>query len=91
MQEGLGKLFVKSALITKAHNYSSRLLKNTHLLRCAHPSLLRRTVTYASFLTISRALHPDVFDQPGENYFFKNLIAILCQQGPCVVLRPSYS
>jgi hypothetical protein len=27
---------------------------------------LRRTVKYASFLTISRALHPDVFDQPEE-------------------------
>jgi hypothetical protein len=29
-------------------------------------------VKYASFLTISRALHPDVFDQPENNYFFNN-------------------
>jgi len=50
---------------------SNRLLKNTHLLRCAHPSSLRRTVTYASFLRISRALHPDVFDQPGEKLLFQ--------------------
>ena len=50
---------------------SSRLLKNTHLLRCAHPSSLRRTVKYASFLTISRALHLDVFDQPERKPLFK--------------------
>jgi hypothetical protein len=43
----------------------NRLLKNTHLLRYAHPSSLRRTGKYASFLLISRALHLDVFDQPG--------------------------
>ena len=27
---------------------------------------------YASFLVISRALHLNVFDQPGENHFFNN-------------------
>jgi hypothetical protein len=53
---------------------ASRLLKNTHLLRYAHPSSLRRTGKYASFLLISRALHLDVFDQPGENYFLNDLI-----------------
>jgi hypothetical protein len=51
-------------------------LKNTHLLRCAHRSSLRRTVTYASFLAISRALHLNVFDQPVKNYFFNNLLCI---------------
>jgi len=51
-----------------------RLLKNTHLLRCAHPASLRRTVKYASLLLISRALHLDIFDQPWENYSFSNLI-----------------
>ena len=50
------------------------LLKNTHLLRCAHPSSLRRTAKYASFLGISRALHLDVFDQPEKDCFFKNLL-----------------
>jgi len=50
---------------------TNRLLKNTHLLCYAHPSSLRRTVQYASFLTISRALHPDVFDQPGKNLLFQ--------------------
>jgi hypothetical protein len=49
-------------------------LKNTHLLRCAHPSSLRRTEKYASFLVISRALHLDVFDQPVENHFSNNLL-----------------
>jgi len=52
----------------------SRLLKNTHLLRCAHPSSLRRTVKYASFLMISRALQLNVFDQPVKIYFFNNLV-----------------
>jgi hypothetical protein len=28
---------------------------------------------YASFLRLSRALHPGVFEQPAENYFFNNL------------------
>ena len=53
------------------------LLKNTHLLRCAHPSSLQRTVKYASFLLISRALHPDVFDQPARKLFFYNLLYFL--------------
>jgi hypothetical protein len=49
--------------------FISRLLKNTHLLRCANLSSLRRTVEYASFLVISRALHLNVFDQPVEYSF----------------------
>ena len=53
---------------------TSRLLKNTHLLRYAHPLSLRRTGKYASFLRILRALHLDVFDQPVKNYFFNNLL-----------------
>ncbi len=52
----------------------SWLLKNTHLLRCAHPSSLRRTVKYASFLVISRALQLNVFDQPVKNHLFNNLL-----------------
>jgi hypothetical protein len=52
----------------------SRLLKNTHLLRCAHLSSLRRTVKYASFLMILRALQLNVFDQPVKKHFFNNLI-----------------
>jgi len=51
-------------------------LKNTHLLNYAHPSSLRRTEKYASFLSISHALHLDVFDQPGENHFFNKLLYI---------------
>jgi len=36
---------------------------------------------YDSFLRISRALHLDVFDQPGKDYFFNNLIDIAVQPG----------
>ena len=58
--------------ITGSKGFQSiRLSKNTHLLRCAHPSSLRRTVEYASFFLISRALHPDVFDQPGRKLLFQ--------------------
>ena len=49
-----------------------RLLKNTHLRRCAHHLSLRCTVKYASFLLISRALHLNVFEQPVKKYFFEN-------------------
>jgi hypothetical protein len=52
-------------------------LKNAHLQRSPHPSSLRRTVKYASFLLISRALHLDVFDQPGKNNFLNNLLIII--------------
>jgi hypothetical protein len=56
------------------------MLKNIHLLRCAYPSSLRRTGKYDSFLLISRALHLDVFDQPGKNYFFNNLLEAVSYQ-----------
>jgi hypothetical protein len=71
---------VRTAFLIKGHAPISRLLKNTHLLRCAHPSSLRRTAKYASFLIISRALHLNVFDQPVKNHFFNNLLvpAVVC-------------
>jgi hypothetical protein len=56
---------------------SSGLLKNTHLLRYAHPSSLQRTCMYASFLRISRALHLDVFEQPEKNYLFNSLVDLM--------------
>jgi hypothetical protein len=52
---------------------SSRLLKNAHLLRCAHHTSLRRTKKYASFRMISRALHPSIFEQPVCFDFFNIL------------------
>jgi len=55
---------------------ASRLLKNTPLLRCAHPSSLQRTAQYASFLVMSRALHLNVFDQPEKNNFFNNRLLV---------------
>jgi hypothetical protein len=50
------------------------LLKNTHLLRYAHPSSLQRTCLYPSFLRISRGVHLDVFEQPAEKIFLNNLL-----------------
>jgi hypothetical protein len=47
----------------------SKLLKNAHLRRYPHPSSLRRTAKYASFLTISGALHLAVFEQPEKDAF----------------------
>ncbi len=44
-----------------------RLLKNTPLQRFPHPSSLRRTPRYASFLRISGALHLGFFEQPGKH------------------------
>ena len=52
----------------------SRLLKNAHLRRCPHPSLLRRTSKYASLLRISGALHLGIFEQPAKNDFFSKLL-----------------
>jgi len=69
-------LYYQSPIISQLRKASSRLIKNTHLLRYVHPSSLRRTGKYASFLRISRALHLDFFDQPGENYFFNKLLGI---------------
>jgi len=45
---------------------TSRLLKNAHLLRFPHPSSLRRTTKYASFLRITGALHLGILEQPEE-------------------------
>jgi hypothetical protein len=44
-------------------------MKNAHLRRFPHPSSLRRTSLYASFLGISGALHLDVFDQLAYQVF----------------------
>jgi PAS domain S-box-containing protein len=56
--------------------------KNAHLLRYPHPSSLRRTFMYASFLGISEALHMDIFHQPLRTRFFDSLIGIHCFPGP---------
>ncbi len=64
-----------------------RLSENTHLpfgrltalskvegLRYPHPSSLRHTSMYASFLGISEALHLDVFHQPLRSRFSDSLV-----------------
>jgi hypothetical protein len=52
------------------------LLKKGHLLRFPHPSLLRRTIKYASLLRISGALHLALFEQPEKEDFFRSLLPI---------------
>ena len=42
-------------------------------LRYPHPSSLRRTSMYASFVGISEALHLDIFHQPLRSRFFDSL------------------
>jgi len=59
--------------------WTSRLLKNGHLRRFPHPSSLRRTAKYASFLRISRALHLTIFEQPEKDGFFSSLVERLSQ------------
>jgi hypothetical protein len=51
-----------------------RLAENAHLLRYPHPSSLRRTSLYASFLWISEALHVGIFHQPLRSRFFYSLV-----------------
>jgi hypothetical protein len=54
----------------------SRLLKNAYLLRFPHPSSLRRTLKYASFLRISGAWHLGIFERLRNNYIFSNLLVL---------------
>jgi hypothetical protein len=53
------------------------LLKNGHLRRFPHPSSLRRTAKYASFLRISGALHLTIFEQPEKEDFFGSLNSLV--------------
>jgi hypothetical protein len=57
--------------------HPNSLLKNAHVLRCAHRSSLRRTEKHASFLTSGRALQLSIFEQPVQKYFINNLLIIL--------------
>jgi len=52
------------------------MLKNAHLRRCPHPSSLRRTTKYASFLRVSGAFHLGIFEHPAKNDFFGKLLGI---------------
>jgi hypothetical protein len=49
------------------------VLSRVEGLRYPHPSSLRRTCLYASFLGISEALHMDIFHQPLRGRFFDGL------------------
>jgi len=50
-------------------------MKNVHLLRCLHPSSLRRTGLYVSLLRISVRLDLDVFDSACSVLFASCLLA----------------
>jgi hypothetical protein len=50
------------------------VLSEVEGLRYPHPSSLRRTSLYASFLGISEALHLDIFHQPLRKRSFDSLI-----------------
>ena len=83
-----------------------RLSENAHLpfdklmalskiegLRYPHPSSLRRTSMYASFLGISEALHMDIFHQPLGSRFFESLnstifLTLFLLDGEIPILRP---
>jgi hypothetical protein len=81
-----------------------RLSENAHLLRYPHPSSLRRTSLYASFLGIcprfpwtphpaggspvSEALHTDIFHQPLRSRFFDGLNLGLPSVGDKSLARP---
>jgi len=54
-----------------------RLSENAHLLRYPHPSSLRRTSMYASFLGILEALQLDIFHQPLRCWFLDTLYSYL--------------
>ncbi len=69
-----------SPLLPKQNPLSNRLLKNGHLRRFPHPSSLRRTAKYASFLRISGALHLTIFEQPGGKSVFQQPANPLCHR-----------
>jgi hypothetical protein len=62
---------------TLALTFLLRLSENAHLLRYPHPSSVRRTSMYASFLGISEALHLDIFHQPQVSRFFESFVEVL--------------
>jgi hypothetical protein len=53
------------------------LLKKGHLRRFPHPSSLRRTAKYASFLRISGALHLTIFEQTWGKRLFQQPVSPL--------------
>jgi hypothetical protein len=78
-------------VLSTGNRFWLRLSENAHLpfdklmalskvegLRYPHPSSLRRTSMYASFLGISEALHLDIFHHPLRNRFFDSLVNNLC-------------
>jgi hypothetical protein len=72
--------FCRGALITPGDltpgRGARRLSENPHLRRYPHPSSLRRTDKYASFLSTSDALHLSIFQQPPEPGFSGRLLGV---------------
>jgi hypothetical protein len=75
------KMDLKESLMDHAPlhlaSWQERLSENAHLLRYPHPSSLRRTSLYASFLGISEALSLDIFHQPLKRRLFHSVVDYL--------------
>src|SRR5688572_31406045 len=54
---------------------ANRLLKKTHMLRCAQIASLQRTVSTPPLVDFSRASPLDLFEQPARG-FFSNLLKL---------------
>jgi hypothetical protein len=48
---------------------TSRLLKNTHMLRCRSIASLQRSVSMSPLVDFSRAPPLDLFEQPARGFF----------------------
>jgi hypothetical protein len=66
-----GKPFDRLTVLSKVEGLMA--LSKVEGLRYPHPSSLRRTSMYASFLGSSEALHMDIFHQPLRSRFFGSL------------------
>jgi hypothetical protein len=66
-----GRPFDKLTVLSKVEGLTA--LSKVEGLRYPHPSSLRRTSLYASFLGILEALHMDIFHQPLKSRFFDSL------------------
>ena len=59
--------------VVRSDETVTRLLKNVRLLRCASTPLIRSTVVRLN-RAVSRALHPDAFEQPHSLKYFNSLL-----------------
>jgi hypothetical protein len=63
------QILERAEFVWKNLEQTSRLLKNTHMLRCRSIAALQRTVSTSPLVDFSRASHLDVFEQPARGFF----------------------